>query len=107
MAAIDAHQYRLAKGQNNREEPERERGRVSDIRIRKGLDGNTYISCHINGKRQLAKRMNPIDADYFRMRMNASDKAFNGVAPELVKKYFAREIEQSGLQREQQHSMKR
>ena len=27
--------------------------------------------------------------------------------PELVKKYFAREIEESGLQREQQHSMKR
>ena len=73
---------------------------VSNIRIRKGIDGNTYISCHINGEKQLAKRMKPGDAEYYQMRMNQSDKAFNGVAPELTKKYFAREIEDSKANQE-------
>jgi hypothetical protein len=102
-AAIDAYEYSNKK----KEVEENQLQTVSDIRIRKGLDGNTYISCHINGEKQLAKRMKPVDAEYYRMRMSQSDKAYNGVASELVKKYFAREIEESGLQREQQHSMKR
>ena len=57
---------------------------VSDIRIRKGMDGNTYISCLIYGEKQLAKHMKPGDVEYYQMRMAASDKAFNGVASELV-----------------------
>ena len=102
-AAIDAYENSI----QGKKVEENQLQTVSDIRIRKGLDGNTYISCHINGEKQLAKRMKPGDAEYYRMRMSQSDKAYNGVAPELVKKYFAREIEESGQQREQQHSMKR
>ena len=103
LAAIDAYNHNLQKKADEVTPLQT----VSDIRIRKGMDGNTYISCHINGEKQLAKRMKPVDAEYYRMRMSQSDKAYNGVAPELVKKYFAREIEESGQQREQQHSMKR
>lgn len=103
LAAIDAYNHNLQKKADEVTPLQT----VSDIRIRKGMDGNTYISCHINGEKQLAKRMKPVDAEYYRMRMSQSDKAYNGVASELVKKYFAREIEESGLQREQQHSMKR
>lgn len=103
LAAIDAYNHNLQKKADEVTPLQT----VSDIRIRKGMDGNTYISCHINGEKQLAKRMKPSDAEYYRMRMSQSDKAYNGVAPELGKKYFAREIEESGQQREKQHSMKR
>ncbi len=80
---------------------------VSDIRIRKGMDGNTYISCLINGEKQLAKHMKPGDVEYYQMRMAASDKAFNGVASELVQKYYAKEIADAHLDREQSQGMKR
>ena len=102
MAAKHAYDYRMDSQLDNVTKQQA----VSDIRIRKGIDDNVYISCHINGEKQMAKRMKPGDVEYYRMRMSQSDKAFNGVAPELAQKYYAREIEESGQQREQQHSMK-
>lgn len=66
---------------------------ISEIKIRKGIDGKTYISCHIFGEKQLAKKMNDQDVEYFQKRMASSDKAYNGVAPELANKYFKKEIE--------------
>ena len=80
---------------------------VSDIRIRKGIDGNPYISCNVYGERQLAKKMKPEHFEYNRMRMSQSDKAFNGVAPELAQKYYAKEIADAQLDREQSQGMKR
>lgn len=80
---------------------------VSDIRIRKGIDGNPYISCNVYGERQLAKKMKPEHFEYYRMRMAQSDKAFNGVAPELAQKYYAKEIADAQLDREQSQGMKR
>ena len=80
---------------------------VSDIRIRKGLDGNPYISCHIFGERQLAKKMSPAHYEYYRMRMADSDKAFNGVGPELAHKYYAKEIEDAQLGRNQSQGRSR
>lgn len=81
---------------------------VSDIRIRKGMDNNVYISCKVMGEQQLSKRLTTVDVNYYRMRMAASDKAYNGVAPELALKYFAEEIENSRHQdRDLRHGVKR
>ena len=102
LAAIDAYNHNLQKKADEVTSLQT----VSNIRIRKGIDGNTYISCHINGEKQLAKRMKPGDAEYYQMRMSQSDKAFNGVAPELTKKYFAREIEDAKANQEVGKGMK-
>ena len=40
---------------------------VSDIRIRKGIDGNPYISCNVYGEKQLSKRMSKVDAYYYKI----------------------------------------
>lgn len=81
---------------------------VSDIRIRKGMDNNVYISCKVMGEQQLSKRLTTVDVNYYRMRMAASDKAYNSVAPELALKYFAEEIENSRHQdRDLRHGAKR
>lgn len=103
LAAIDAYNHNLQK-KTDEVTPLQT---VSDIRIRKGLDGNTYISCHIDGEKQLSKRMKPADAEYYRMRMAASDKAFNGVAPELVHKYYKAEIESASSQQDRSKGMSR
>ena len=97
-AAMDAYEH----GLREKVDDNRDRQAVSDIRIRKGIDGNTYISCHIYGQKQIAKRMSVTDVEYYRMRMTASDKAYNGVAPELAHKYFEKELAQ-----EQERSMRR
>ena len=102
-AAVDAYEYSI----QNKVDEVTPLQTVSDIRIRKGMDGNTYISCHINGEKQLAKRMKPGDAEYYRMRMAASDKAFNGVAPELVHKYYKAEIESASSQQDRSKGMSR
>ena len=80
---------------------------VSDIRIRKGIDDNPYISCNVYGERQLAKKMKPEHFEYYQMRMAQSDKAFNGVAPELAQKYYSKEIADAQLDRDQTQGMKR
>lgn len=103
LAAIDAYNHNFQKKADEVTPLQT----VSNIRIRKGIDGNTYISCHINGEKQLAKRMKTGDAEYYQMRMAASDKAFNGVAPELAQKYYAKEIADAQLDREQSQGMKR
>lgn len=103
LAAIDAYNHNLQKKADEVTPLQT----VSDIRIRKGMDGNTYISCHINGEKQLAKRMKPVDAEYYHMRMAASDKAFNGVAPELVHKYYKAEIESASSQQDRSKGMSR
>ena len=103
LAAIDAYNHNFQKKADEVTPLQT----VSNIRIRKGIDGNTYISCHINGEKQLAKRMKIGDAEYYQMRMAASDKAFNGVAPDLAQKYYAKEIADAQLDREQSQGMKR
>lgn len=81
---------------------------VSDIRIRKGMDNNLYISCKVFGEQQLSKRMNQVDVNYYNMRMRSSDKAYNGVAPELANKYYAEEIDLAkSLQQKEGQGMKR
>lgn len=79
---------------------------ISDIKIRKGIDGKMYISCQIFGEKQLAKRMTDQDVEYFQKRMASSDKAYNGVAPELAKKYYAKEIADTQLDRNQSQGVK-
>ena len=90
-AAADAYD----KGMQKEIDDIRKQQAVSHIKIRNGLDGNTYISCHVYGERQLAKRMSSNDVEYYNRRMAASDKAYNGVAPELALKYFKNEIQSS------------
>lgn len=102
-AALDAYENSFQK----KVDAAKAKQAVSDIRIRQGLDGNTYISCHVYGERQLAKKMTQADVEYYRKRMTASDKAFNGVGPELADKYFKNEIERAELDRGQQQGIKR
>lgn len=102
-AAIDAYDNGFSKKVDDAARHQK----VSDIRIRSGMDGHTYISCHVFGQRQLAKRMTPGDAEYYRMRMASSDKAYNRVAPELALKYYKAEIEQAGQERTRSNGMSR
>lgn len=102
-AAIDAYENSFSKKLDEIKQQQA----VSEIRIRKGIDNNVYISCNVYGERQLAKRMNVSDIEYYRMRMAQSDKAFNAVAPELAQKYYAKEIEAGSLNREQSQGLKR
>lgn len=80
---------------------------VDGVRIRKGLDNNFYISCYLNDEKQLAKKMKSSDVDFYRMRI-ADDKD-NGrqIEKYLAGKYYAREIENAQLDREQSQGMKR
>mgnify|MGYP003300159608 CR=1 FL=1 len=81
---------------------------VSDIRIRKGMDNNVYISCKVFGEQQLSKRMNTVDINYYNTRMRSSDKAYNGVAPELALKYYKEEIDLAKhLQQKESQTVKR
>ena len=75
---------------------------VSDIQIRQKLDGKIYISCQVFGERQIAKPMTGADVRYYQQRMASSDKAYNGVAPELAQKYFKNEIDCATSRRENQ-----
>lgn len=43
---------------------------LDNIRIRKGLDDKSYISCNVYGEKQLSKRMSKVDAYYYDSRMN-------------------------------------
>ena len=80
---------------------------VSDIRIRKGMDNNWYISCKVFGEQQLSKRLNTTDTNYYRMRMLSSDKAYNGVAEVMARKYYEEEIELAEhLQQKDEQGMK-
>lgn len=78
---------------------------ISDIRIRKTTNNDWYISCKLNGEKQLSKRMGKDDVAYYQERMQRSDKAYNAVAPELAKKYYAKEIGETANQ--QQNETKR
>lgn len=66
---------------------------LSDIRIRRGMDRNLYISCKVDGEQQLSKRLNTADANYYSMRMHSGDKAYNAAATELAVKYYAEELD--------------
>ena len=101
--AIDAYEHSFQKKIDDVKQLQA----VSEISIKRRIDGNTYISCHVYGEKQLSKRMRPTDVEYYRMRMAASDKAYNGVAPELAQKYFKSEIESASQQQEQSKGMKR
>ena len=102
-AAIDAYNHSFQK----KVDEAMDRQAVSNIRIRQGIDGNPYISCNVYGQRQLAKKMKPEHFEYYRMRMAQSDKAFNGVGPELAQKYYAKEIADAQLSRDQSQGLKR
>ena len=102
QAAIDAYDHSVQKVMDDAKKQQA----VSEIKIRNGMDGNTYISCQVFGERQLAKKMDNNDIEYYRMRMAASDKAYNGVAPELAQKYFKEEIS-NALDTRQSRSLSR
>ena len=80
---------------------------VDGIRIRKGLDNNVYISCYVNDEKQLAKKMKSSDVDFYRMRIADDKDNSHQIEKYLAGKYYAREIENAQLDREQAKSMKR
>lgn len=88
-AAADAYEHSVSR----KADAGRDSQAVSDIRIRQGLDGYTYVSCHVHGERQLAKRISASDADFYRMRTAGTDRGAGGVAAELAHKYFRAEID--------------
>lgn len=81
---------------------------LSDIRIRRGMDRNLYISCKVDGEQQLSKRLNTADANYYSMRMRSGDKAYNAAATELAAKYYAEELDLAkSLDQKDSRGMKR
>lgn len=80
---------------------------VNGIRIRKGLDNNVYISCYVNDEKQLAKKMKGSDVDFYRMRITDDKDNGHQIEKYLAGKYYAREIENAQLDRDQSQRMKR
>lgn len=102
-AALDAYNRKTVQA----EKEDKRMDIVDGVRIRKGLDNNVYISCYVNDEKQLAKKMKNSDVDFYRMRI-ADDKG-NGrqIEKYLAGKYYAREIENAQLDRDQSQGMKR